>query len=169
MHWTDVDRAGSRMVVALPKAIHEAVGCLGIEDAFIALESALAAGRPGRADVSAILDGLPAAARVALGRAHGRSGSITEGAFLFRSPVFGVRVRQQVQIGRDRVDFVLGDRLVIELDSREFHDRERDYARDARLTARGYRILRFTYQQVMFEWPSVVAAISAAVARGDAA
>src|SRR5690606_11987522 len=99
---------------------------------------------------------------------QGDSGSVTEAVFLFRSPVFGVRVRQQVQIGPDRVDVVLGDRLVVELDSKEFHDKARDYARDARLSARGYRTLRFTYQQVMYEWPSVEAAVLAAIARGDA-
>lgn len=89
--------------------------------------------------------------------------------YLFRSTAFGVRVRQKVQIGPDRVDFVLGDRLIVELDSREFHEKERDYARDARLVARGYRVLRFSYRQVMFEWPTVLAAVSAAIGRGDAA
>ena len=79
----------------------------------------------------------------------------------------GIRVRQQVQIGPDRVDVVIGDRLVIELDSREFHEREKDYARDARLGARGYRVLRFTYHQVMNDWPSVERAVLAARARSD--
>ncbi|MFT4285578.1 MAG: DUF559 domain-containing protein [Protaetiibacter sp.] len=169
VHWTDAERDGGRMLVPLPGAIREAVGCLGVEEAFVALESALSAGRISRSDLPRIVAGLPAAARVSLLGVHGMSDSITEAVYLFRSSAFGVRVRQQVQIGPDRVDFVLGDRLIVELDSREFHEKERDYARDARLVARGYRVLRFSYRQVMFEWPTVLAAVSAAIGRGDAA
>lgn len=169
VHWTDADRAGKRLCVPITAAIRDAVGCLGLEAAFLALESALARGAVTRSDVSAIVAGLPASARIALARARGMSGSITEAAFLFRGQVFGQRIRQQVQIGQDRVDFLIGDRLVVELDSKEFHDKARDYARDARLVARGYRVLRFDYRQVMHDWPTVVAAISSAIARGDAA
>jgi very-short-patch-repair endonuclease len=80
--------------------------------------------------------------------------------------------RRQVQLAPSiRVDFVIGARLVIELDGEEFHSGalafESDRQRDAALSARGYRVLRFSYRQVMFDWPSVEAAVRAAVARGD--
>src|SRR5690606_4540664 len=169
VHWTGSDVPCVRLAVGIPEAVREMAGCVGAEAAFIAWESALAAGVATRADVRRVCEGLPAALVVALSRARGLSGSITEAAFVFRADVFGVRVRQQVQIGADRVDVLLGDRLVVELDSREFHERERDYARDARLGVRGYRVLRFSYHQVMREWPAVEAAVLAAVARGDAA
>ena len=169
VHWTDADPAGERLIVPVADAIRELATCQGAEAAFVALESALAAGLLSRSEVARVCAGLPTAVALALSRAEGRSGSITEATFLFRSRAFGVRVRQQVQIGPDRVDSVLGDRLIVELDSREFHEKERDYARDARLVARGYRVLRFSYRQVMFDWPSVEAAILAAIARGDAA
>ena len=120
-------------------------------------------------EVARIGVGAPAALVVALSRAGGLSGSVTEAVFAFRSHIFGVRIRQQVEVGPDRVDFVLGDRLIVELDSKEFHDKHRDYARDARLIARGYRVMRFDYRQVMFDWPAVEAALAAAIARGDAA
>lgn len=51
-----------------------------------------------------------------------------------------------------RVDFLLGDRLVVEVDGRRFHDDpdafERDRERDALLALWGFRVLRFTYRQV---------------------
>ena len=79
--------------------------------------------------------------------------------------------RQAVMPGIGRVDFLVGDRLVIEVDGFEYHsdpkDFEKDRHRDARLSARGYRVLRFSYRQVMFAWPEVEAAIVAAVLRGD--
>ncbi|QEO09852.1 endonuclease domain-containing protein [Protaetiibacter larvae] len=172
VHWTDADvdavADGSRMLVSLPQALRELALCCGAEAAFVAAESAMAAGMLRAEEWSSVCDTLPAGFAVRLRPAGPRSGSITEAVFHFRSPMFGVRVRQQVQIGPDRVDNLLGDRLIIELDSREFHERERDYARDARLNARGFRILRFSYQQIMFDWPQVEAAIRAAIARGDA-
>lgn len=169
VHWTDAGAPGGRMAVALPEALREIARCRGVEQAFVAVESALAAGLLRTSELRRVCAGLPASAALALSRASGRSGSITEAVFVFRARSLGVRIRQQVQIGSDRVDVVLGDRLVVELDSREFHVKERDYARDARLGVRGYRVLRFSYQQVMFDWPTVEAAVRAAIARGDAA
>jgi len=169
VHWSDRNTHGGRLAVALPEAIREYARCYGVEAAFIALESALAARLITRDEIAGMGADLPSAVRVSLSRARGLSESITEAVFVFRGLAFDVRIRQQVQIGRDRVDVLLGDRLVIELDGREFHERERDYARDARLGARGYRVLRFSYRQVMYDWPSVEAAVRAAIARGDAA
>lgn len=80
-----------------------------------------------------------------------------------------LRFQQQVHVvGVGRVDFLIGDCLVIEVDSKEHHsDAYRDRRRDAELSARGFRVLRFMYSQILFEWPSVESAILAAVGRGD--
>jgi len=81
-------------------------------------------------------------------------------------------IRRQVRFaGLGRVDFLIGERLIIEVDGQEFHDREssfeKDRKRDAVLSTLGYRVLRFSYWQVMGEWPLVVAAVMAAISRGD--
>ncbi len=60
-----------------------------------------------------------------------------------------------------RVDFLFrGARLVVEVDGAEFHDglvdRRRDEARDARLTAVGWRVLRFRWADVV-DRPAAVA------------
>jgi len=80
--------------------------------------------------------------------------------------------RRQVEIdGVGRVDFLFGDRLVVEVDGWAFHsppDRfESDRRRDALLSARGYRVLRFSYRQVMDRWPEVAVAVQSAISRGD--
>ncbi len=53
-----------------------------------------------------------------------------------------------------RVDLMIGERLIVEVDGREHHSDpvafERDRVRDARLSALGYRVLRFSCNQVMF-------------------
>lgn len=80
--------------------------------------------------------------------------------------------RRQVGIPAvGRVDFMLGERLIVEIDGREFHDTastfESDRRRDAMLSALGYRVLRFSYTQVVERWAEVETAIRAALARGD--
>jgi very-short-patch-repair endonuclease len=171
VHWSDsvgLREARDRLMVSPAQAIHDLVRCVDIEVAFIATESALHAGLLTTATLSHCVRGLPAAQRVALGFAAGSSGSGLESRFIFRMRRTGLRIRQQVQIGVDRVDIVIGDRLVVELDGRGFHDHDADRARDARLSARGYRVLRFSYTQVMTDWPAVEASVMAAIARGDA-
>lgn len=81
-------------------------------------------------------------------------------------------VRRQVAVPHvGRVDFLVGSRLVVELDGRAFHDTassfEEDRRRDALLSAIGYRVLRFSFRQVMNDWGAVEAAVLAAMARGD--
>lgn len=75
----------------------------------------------------------------------------------------GVRVRIQVRIaGVGRVDVVVGDRLVIECDSAEFHDgyqSSKDYERDQELMRRGYLVLRLTYRDVVYDWDRVEALV----------
>ncbi|WP_390280459.1 endonuclease domain-containing protein [Gulosibacter bifidus] len=66
-----------------------------------------------------------------------------------------VRFRTQVPIpGIGIVDFLIGN-VIVEVDGFEFHgtsDRfHADRARDLALKARGYRMIRLSYRQVMFE------------------
>jgi very-short-patch-repair endonuclease len=67
-----------------------------------------------------------------------------------------------VQVGPYEVDFLWRDRgLIVETDGFRHHsDRaafERDRARDARLQSMGFRVLRFTYRQVVERFPVVAA------------
>ena len=84
----------------------------------------------------------------------------------------GLPLQSQVTVaGVGRVDFVVGSSLIIEVDGATYHlDRDRfesDRRRDARASSIGCRVLRFSFDQVVFRWPEVEAAVWAAVARGD--
>ena len=67
-----------------------------------------------------------------------------------------------------RVDFLLGQRLVVEVDGKRHHDDpdafERDRERDALLAAWGYRVLRFSYRQVTEDLPWVLSVIESVAA-----
>ncbi len=85
---------------------------------------------------------------------------------------FDLSIERQVHIpGVGRVDFLIGTRLVVEVDGFSYHSNpaqfEADRRRDALLSQLGYRVLRFSYLQVMESWKDVETAVLAAVFRGD--
>ena len=79
-------------------------------------------------------------------------------------------MRQQVVIAGRPVDVLIGDRLVVQLDGFEYHskpaDRRRDLEHDAELVLRGYVVLRFSYAQVLHDWPAVERTVARAIAAG---
>lgn len=82
----------------------------------------------------------------------------------------GLRVRQQIVLAGRPVDGLVGDLLVVQIDGYEFHSssaqRAKDIAHDAELRLRGYTVLRFSYAQVVHDWPFVERTIRTAVAAG---
>lgn len=79
-------------------------------------------------------------------------------------------VRQQVWIDGHPVDGLVGTSLVVQIDGFAHHgtaaDRRRDIAADARLTVRGYVVLRFDYRQILFDWDRVVDTVVTAMSQG---
>jgi very-short-patch-repair endonuclease len=152
------------------------IRCASTESAVVALDSALngtSTGTPliSRADLAEILSTLPGkyAGLAALVDANAQSGLETLARLHLRSK--RLRVRTQVQIaGVGRVDVLIGDRLVLELDSRLHHlgdGYETDRARDLELFRQGFVVLRVSYRTVLYDWKSVEDAILMAVRRAD--
>jgi hypothetical protein len=169
VHWIGLDPRGSRVLVSVAGCLTQITRCSSPEVALAVAESALHRRRITRAEWRSVLESAPAHLRAVLADATGLSESGTESLFVFGMARAGVEVRQQVVIeGVGRVDCLIGERLVIELDSFAHHsDPMADRRRDAALSARGYRVLRFMYHQVVEDWPSVQAAVLAAIGRGD--
>lgn len=169
VHWSGIDPAGTRTLVSVGGCLAQLARCAPPEAALVVAESALNRGRIGLDEWWAVLGRLPRAVRRHLGSASGASDSGTESLFVYRMARLGVLVQQQVAIeGVGRVDGLIGERLVVELDSHEYHsDPTADRHRDALLSALGYRVLRFMYEQVVDSWPEVEAAVLAAISRGD--
>jgi len=80
-----------------------------------------------------------------------------------------IRVRSQVTIvGVGRVDLVIGDRLVLELDGESFHqDFDKDRARDRALILAGYLPIRVSYRQLMHGWAEVEAQLLELIRRDE--
>ncbi len=81
-----------------------------------------------------------------------------------------VQVRQQVVLAGKPVDALVGEWLVLQIDGWAHHSssaqRTKDIAHDAELRLRGYTVLRFSYAQVVHDWPGVERTIRRALAAG---
>lgn len=153
----------------LVTALAQTLRCQGQDVFFAALESAL---RKGMIDASRREDvrrAIPAGQRWLVDFARTDADSGLESLVRLRLHRLGIAVTTQVTI-RDvgRVDFLLDDRIILEIDGKENHDgesnRHKDLVRDAAAAARGYETLRFDYAQVVHAWPTVESAILARLA-----
>jgi very-short-patch-repair endonuclease len=168
-HWNAL--GPSRATVSLVDALLQIRGCHG-EDAFFAtLESALHRGTLDEDGRGALRERMTESARwlVDLARADAESG--LESLLRLRLHRLGLELHTQVEVpGVGRVDFVAGDRLIIEVDGIPGHgdesSRHKDRVRDAVAAAHGFLTIRFDYALVVHDWPTVEDAIRALVARG---
>lgn len=172
IHWTDRRTSESRVIVDPIEALADLIHCAPPELAAASAESLLHQHPRLRRRLASLIDSAPARASAAFRAVDGRSESGTEFLFRFRIGRYGLLPEPQVRIpGVGRVDFVIGSRLVIEVDGADYHtDRERfegDRRRDALLSALGFRVLRFSHNMVLHDWATVADAVLAAVARGD--
>lgn len=172
VHWTDSDRVGNRFSLSAVECLRDMIFCESPERVVAAVDSAIRLGILSPNQWWNEIEGLPRRLRRLLGRIDARSESIIESIVRFRLRMLGITCQLQVRIsGVGRVDILIGKRLVIELDGHEYHSSperfEADRERDAKLSVRGYRVLRFSYHLVMNQWALVRAAILASIARGD--
>jgi very-short-patch-repair endonuclease len=172
VHWTAqaTPPRASRLSVDPVRALIQLADCVERELLTAAADSVLRRRPSLAAELRRASVDLPWAARRAVLEADGVCESGIETLFWLRMRHLDLR-RQVVISGLGRVDFVLGRQLVVEVDGAAFHsgpeEFESDRRRDALLSARGYRVLRFSYRQVLERWPEVHAAVWAAVLRGD--
>lgn len=171
VHWSDTDSA-SRVICAPLEVLAHMALCQPVELTIAAVDSALRCGLVTSSEWRGRIARMPRRLRRLLARIDERAESITESIVRVRLLGLGIDARLQVRIrGVGRVDFLIGDRLVVEVDGRAYHSDpeafERDRRRDAQLSIRGFRTLRFSYDQVMNRWGEVKGSVLAALARGD--
>lgn len=170
-HWSSplVPLPAHHLVESVPDSLNHIASCLAFEHALVVWESALRHERLHPDAIARMSWRTPAARRLAAVAAD-RSDSGLETIFVVRLTPWGVPIRQQVAIAGHRVDVLIGDRLVVQLDGFAFHssprDRQRDLTHDRELATRGYTVLRFTYRDVVSDWPAVERTITNALAQG---
>ncbi len=170
-HWSSGPVLPHRLELIEPieNVLAHAAACLPHEQALVIWESALRKGLA-RIEVLRRLRFRSSRAREMLEASSLLSDSGIETIPVARLARIGVAVRQQVEVHGHRVDGLIGERLVYEIDGYEFHrdaaQRRRDIAHDRQLTLAGYTVLRFDYAQILFHWESVEREIRLAMAQG---
>lgn len=78
-----------------------------------------------------------------------------------------LRILVQVWLAGHRVDVLIGARLILQIDGKHHvgAQRSEDIRHDAELRLMGYHVIRVSYQQLMYEWPTVQELIMRAVAQ----
>jgi hypothetical protein len=172
VHWSSEDGTIMGWRVSCVDALVHLSECVTEDWWIAAMDAALHVPRDGcallsEAEYAEIVERLPARMKPALEKINPLAGSCIE--TLLR---LGMERRSigpivlQFSPRRHRfVDFLLPGKLIVEADGEEFHDAEQDAIRDAEFHRLGYRVLRFTYAQIVFDLDSVLDEIEAELAR----
>lgn len=168
VHWSTplVPRKPGALTDPIENVLALVAGCRPHEEALAIWESALRRGLLDREVMRRLPLGPDARRLLAEARPFADQG--TETVVFSRLRWMGIRmVRQAVILGR-RVDLLIGDRLVVQIDGGHHVDRQRlaDIEHDARLTLQGYHVIRIGYWQIFDDWPAVQDIITRAVAQG---
>ena len=154
-------RAAPRYAVdPLPVALIPAMACLDDEGVVVVLDSVRNLRLLTLQDLMAFAHDQSERVRRLLSLTVSNSQSGTESMVRYRLWQHRVRARPQVTIpGVGRVDLLVGDRLVLEMDSHAHHtgiaNYTRDRERDRALVRLGYLVVRLTYHQVVSDWEAV--------------
>ncbi|RFA08584.1 hypothetical protein B7R54_04595 [Subtercola boreus] len=153
-------------------ALMHMVACQPRDHAVAAFDSALNQKLTTRRRLSLLADQLSQKHRDVLALADSSAQSGLETKARLRLRARHIPYRTQVYIPpAGAVDLLIGDRLVIELDGREWHTSDEaffeDRRRDFEFHEQGRMVRRFTYAQVMFEWGRIEAMIRGTVKRGE--
>lgn len=170
VHWDE----GAAVTGELPP-VHNVLlqlsQCESDETFFAAYESALRLSKISPAGIAWLWRHIAVSLRWLLDIAHSDADSGLESIVRLRLHRLGIGVQTQITVpGVGEVDILVGDRLLIECDGRENHEREaqrhKDLIRDAAAAALGYETLRFDYALIVHDWVRVEAAIVAKIRDG---
>ncbi len=168
VHWAEpiLPRDPDALVDPLENVLVLVAECEPYEQALATWESALRQGLATRESLSRLP--LRPAARLLFSHAIPFSDAGTETYLRVRLRWLGLPLRVQVYIAGHRVDALLGDRLVLQVDGGHHvgAQRDEDNRHDAELKLRGYHVIRVGYRQLMDDWPAVHDLIVRAVAQG---
>lgn len=164
-------RSAARLVCSPSAVVLDAFRCLQPLEALVIAESAVACnavskavlvsafGRPQDWRVRALLEGISR-----------KTASPLEVCARYHLCSAGFSVRSEVMVdGVGRVDFLVGERLIVELDGYEFHSGRTEYRNDRarwnRATALGFITLRITAEMILRNPEEFIRLVRAALSR----
>lgn len=168
VHWgaPPVPRNPDALIDPIENVLWAVAQCRPYEEALATWESALRKGLVSLEEMRRLP--LPPAARLLCESATPWSDSGLESFVPPRLRWLGLTIVPQVWIQGHRVDFLIGERLALQIDGAHHvgDQREVDIAHDAALALLGYHVVRVGYFQVVGRWHEVQDLIMRAVAQG---
>lgn len=168
VHWANppIPRHPDALVDPIENTLAVVASCQPRESALAVWNSAL---RIGAVDLD-VLRGirLPPAARTLLEEATPFADSGLESMVVPRLRWLDLPLRRQIWIAGHRVDLLIGERLVLQIDGGHHigAQRTRDIEHDSQLMLMGCHVIPVGYDQVMNRWADVQDQIMRAVAQG---
>lgn len=166
VHWAPLLRPedAAPASVGIWDAVLQAVRCQAPRHAIASLDSALNKRLISGADLDQLFRALPARFGVLRPMIDGRAQAGTETLVRLMVVGLGCRVELQVHLeGVGYVDLLVEGWLIVECDSRAFHDtweqRVKDHRRDLTAAALGYLTLRLTAADILYHPESVLSAL----------
>jgi very-short-patch-repair endonuclease len=163
-HWRVTDAHLTAVAAPLVEALVQACRCQSPRDAIATLDSALHLGLVDYRDIAEVFARLPQRFGILrqLIDARAESGPETIMRLLLRS--LGRHVEVQVQLdGVGRVDLIVDGWLIVECDSRAFHEgweaQKRDRHRDIAAAGLGYTTIRPMAEDILYRRDEVLAAL----------
>lgn len=158
-HWIPTGRRRQCWRVDLDECLKQAVAWSDEETGIAVLDTARSKFGITERELRVVFAGESSRSLLRVGRSRAGSESGLESIVRQRLTPLGYRLAQQVRLrGVGRVDLhVLGTRVFIEIDGREHHGSAaaftEDRRRDAEAARSGAVVLRFTYPQIVADWP----------------
>lgn len=161
-----VPRERFTLADSIENALALVAQCEPFEDAVATWDSALNKKLVDRQTLETLK--LPPAARRVLAATDPFADSGLETYFRVRLRWLKVPLRSQVWLAGHRVDFLIGKRLVIQVDGAHHTGQQRtsDIEHDAQLRLRGFTVIRVSYAHIMHSWPDTQELIMHAIAHG---
>lgn len=162
VHWRTIDAPHDVHSVPIVHALAQAALCQLPRPAIASMDSALNLGLIGEDQLTEVFALLPARMHVLRPLVDGRAEAGSESLARLMLRTFGHRIELQKWVdGVGRLDLVIDGWLVVECDSRAYHEgwsmQEADRERDLALAARGYVTIRPT-AKLIFHRPEVLIA-----------
>jgi very-short-patch-repair endonuclease len=168
VHWARpmIPRDPDALVDPIENVLAIAAACQPFETALAIWESALHSGLVTLETMRRLP--LPAGARALCIQATPWSDSGLETFVVPRLRWLGLRMVRQAWIAGHRVDLLIGERLVVQIDGGTHvgAQRDEDNRHDAELALLGYHVIRVGYRQVIERWHEVQDLVMRAVAQG---
>ncbi|MCT9818805.1 hypothetical protein N3K63_00750 [Microbacterium sp. W1N] len=167
-HWRRTACARAALATEIVGALAQAVRCQRPREAIATLDSAWHQGLVGESEIAAVFAALPCRYRPLRALLDRRSESGPETLVRLMLRALGCAVELQVVIdGVGRVDLLVDGWLIVECDSRAFHEgwdaAREDRRRDLAAAAQGYTTVRVLAEDVMYRGDEVLGALRAAL------